>query len=101
MTKKKLLPRETYDYAVPGVPARRAPGPLSLVTRPNVATGGTEFWLSEPEPMGAGDWGFSVYANKDVFLATFTYPTQAASIHARIAMVDVLAGAIFIAMGKS
>jgi hypothetical protein len=65
---------------------------LSLVTAPKSLTGKTEFWLSEPESTveGDGDWCFAIYADKDVFLATFTYPSQAAALRASIAMVEIL-----------
>jgi hypothetical protein len=102
MTKHKFVPRDAGHRAVPRVPAHRAPGPSSLVAESKAATGRTEFWLSEPEPMAAnGTWGFSVYADKDVFLATFNYSTQADAIHGRTDMVGVLKGAILIATAES
>lgn len=76
---------------------------LTLVTRPTAETGESEFWLSDPEKMedGDGDWGFAVYAQEDVWLATFTYATEDRAWKAREQLILVLQGAIFIATADS
>lgn len=76
---------------------------LTCVTAASEETGEAAFWVTDPEPMdeGDGDWGFAVYADKDVFLATFTYPSQAAAVRAREAICPVLREATFIATSES
>jgi hypothetical protein len=78
-------------------------GNLTLAGAPSGDGGGTEFFLSEPEAMedGDGDWGFAVYASKDVWLATFTYPSQHAASRAREALMPVLRECTFIATAYS
>jgi hypothetical protein len=62
-----------------------------------------KFWLSEPDKVedGEGDWSFSLCAEGRTFLASFAYPTQAEAMRGRIAMEDVLKGAVFIATCES
>lgn len=76
---------------------------LTCVTADSAETGEAAFWVSDPEPMdeGDGDWGFAVYADKDVFLATFTYPSESTARRARDAICPVLRDAIFIATSES
>ena len=76
---------------------------LTLVTPPTSETGGSEFWLSDPEQMedGGGDWGFAIFVQKDIWLATFSYCSEAAAKAARQAMVPALGGATFIATAES
>ena len=52
---------------------------------PSAPESGSEFWLSGPELMSEadGDWGVTVFASKDVFLATFVYRTKEAADSAR------------------
>jgi hypothetical protein len=78
-------------------------GNLTLAGAPSGDGGGTEFFLSEPEAMedGDGDWGFAVYAAKDIWLATFTYPSQHAASRAREALMPVLRECTFIATANS
>lgn len=58
-----------------------------------------KFWLSDPDKIddGDGDWGFSIFADKDVFLASVSYISQADAIRGRIAMAEALKDAILIA----
>lgn len=59
--------------------------------------------LSKPDQMddGEGDWGFTIFADKEVFLATVSYPSQAEAIRGRFAMVQALKEVIFIATSES
>ena len=52
---------------------------------PSTPESGSEFSLSGPELMNEadGDWGVTVFASKDVFLATFVYRTKEAADSAR------------------
>jgi hypothetical protein len=74
---------------------------LTCVTRR--FNGHAQFWVSDPEPIdeGGGDWGFAIYSDKDVFLATFTYPSQHAASLAREAVMPVLRETTFIATAES
>ncbi len=76
---------------------------LMCVTPALPGSGHVAFWLSEPEAIdtGEGAWGFAVYADQDVFLATFTYPSQHAASRAREAMIPVLREATAIATAES
>ena len=62
-----------------------------------------KFTLTEPDQIddGNGDWGFTILADKDVFLATVSYPTQAEAIRGRIAMAQALKEAVFVATSES
>jgi hypothetical protein len=62
-----------------------------------------KFWLSEPDKIedGDGDWEFSIFADKDVFLATISYVTQAGAMRGRIAMAEALKEAIVMATSQS
>jgi hypothetical protein len=64
---------------------------------------GVKFTLSEPDQIddGNGDWGYSILADKDLFLASVSYPNQAGAIRGRIAMAQALEEAIFIATSES
>ena len=61
---------------------------LTLVTEPTHHSGESEFRLSDPEPIedGDGDWGFALYAQKDVWIATFSYCSDAAARARRAAL---------------
>lgn len=63
----------------------------------------TKFTLSDPDQIddGGGDWGFSILADKDVFLASVSYPNQAAALKGRLLMAQALADAVFIATSES
>ncbi len=69
--------------------------PVAATTRPL-------FWLSEPDKLedGEGDWSFTLCAEGRVFLAKFSYATQADVMRSRIAMEDVIKGAVFIATSE-
>jgi hypothetical protein len=60
-----------------------------------------EFWLSNPEPMGEGKWGFSVFVDKDVRLATFTYQSRRAAERGRLAIPPVICEALYISTGEN
>jgi hypothetical protein len=76
---------------------------LTCVTPAAPGSSQVAFWLSEPEKVGSGqgEWGFAIYAGQDVFLATFTYPSQHAASRAREAMMPVLREATGIATAES
>jgi hypothetical protein len=78
-------------------------GNLTCITAPDGEADETDFWLSDPEPMddGLGDWGFALYAAKDVWLCTFTYPDEALAKEARVAIVPALTNCIFVATSES
>ena len=61
-----------------------------------------KFTLSEADQIndGNGDWGFSILADKDVFIATISYASQADAIRGRVAMGQALKEAIFIATSE-
>lgn len=63
----------------------------------------TKLTLIEPDQVddGNGDWGFTILADKDVFLASVSYVSQADAIRGRTAMVQALKDAIFIATSES
>ncbi len=62
-----------------------------------------KFTLSEPDQIddGNGDWGFTIFADKDVFLATISYVSHADAIRGRTAMAEALKDAIFMATSES
>ena len=76
---------------------------LTPATDPTSETGESEFWLSEPEKMedGEGDWGFAIYAQKDVWIATLTYCDQEAARAGHEAIIPPLRGVVFIATAES
>jgi len=61
------------------------------------------FSLSECDQIddGGGDRGFTVFADKDVFIATVSYPCQTDAIRGRVAMARALENAVLIATSKS
>ena len=75
----------------------------ALVTEPTTHTGESEFWLSDPEKIedGDGDWGFALYAQKDVWIATFTYCSEEAARAARAVLPLALKHAVFVATAES
>lgn len=82
------------------------PVPESNATLVTAHTGNTEkseFWLSDPEQIedGEGDWGFASCAEKDVWIATFTYCDEASPLVARLAIVQALEGAVYVATAES
>lgn len=79
------------------------PGNLTPVTETSGKAGGVALWLSDVEQLGEADneWGFTVYADKDVFLATFVYPGRELAEAARQAIVPALKDAVFIATEAS
>jgi hypothetical protein len=76
---------------------------LTCVTPSSPGSGQVAFWLSEPEAIDTaeGTWGFAIYADQEVFLVTFTYPSQHAASRAREAMIPVLREATAIATAES
>ena len=61
-----------------------------------------KFWLSEPDKInGDADWGFTIFADKDVFLASVSYVSQADAMRGRIAMAEALKDAMFMATSES
>jgi len=62
-----------------------------------------KFWLTEPDKIddGDGDWGFAIYADKDVFLASVSYVSQVDAMRGRIAMAEALKDAIVFATSDS
>jgi hypothetical protein len=64
---------------------------------------GLKFTITEPDRIedGNGDWGFTIFADTDVFLATVSYVTEADAIRGRVAMAEALKDAIFIATSES
>lgn len=80
-----------------------APSSNLVFVASSAAEAGQDFWLSDAEPMedGNGDWGFGVYASKDVWLATFVYCSQDAALAGRQALIPALQGAVFIATSES
>lgn len=76
---------------------------LTLCTAPGSETGEAEMYLSDPEPIdeGDGDWGFAAYQSKDVWMATFVFPSQHAAARARAAMIPALRECTFIATTES
>lgn len=62
-----------------------------------------KFSFSEPDQMddGDGDWGFSIFADKDVFLASVRYCTQADAIRGRVAMAQALKDAMSVSTSES
>jgi hypothetical protein len=64
---------------------------------------GLKFSFSEPDRVddGNGDWGFTIFADKDIFLASVTYVTPADAIRGRTAMAEALKDAIFMATSES
>jgi hypothetical protein len=48
-----------------------------------------------------GDWGFTIFADKDVFIAQVSYVTQADAIRGRTAMAEALKEAIFMKTSES
>ena len=76
---------------------------LTRVTDPTDHSGECEFWLSDPEPMedGDGDWGFALYAQKDVWIATFTYCNEQTARDGRAALPAALKHAVFVATAES
>ena len=62
----------------------------------------SKFWLSEPDKIddGDGDWGFTIFADKDVFIASVSYVSQADAMRGRIAMAEALKDAIFVATSE-
>jgi hypothetical protein len=63
----------------------------------------SKFTLSEPDQIddGNGDWGFSIYVDKNLFLALVSYASQADAIRGRVAMAQALQEAIYIATSES
>lgn len=70
---------------------------------PVPTSGGQKFWLSEPDKIedGEGDWGFAIFADQNVFLASVNYVNQADAMRGRIAMEEALKDAVFIAISES
>jgi len=62
-----------------------------------------KFTLTEADQIDGenGDWGFSILADKDVFIATISYASQADAIRGRVAMGQALKEAIFIATSET
>ena len=62
-----------------------------------------KFTLTEPDRIddGNGDWGFTIFVDKDVFLASVSYVSQADAIRGRVAMAEALKDAIFMATSES
>jgi hypothetical protein len=58
----------------------------------------SRFSLSECDQIddGGADWGFTVFADKDIFIAKVGYLCQADTIRGRTAMARALQNAIFI-----
>lgn len=56
-----------------------------MVGTPSTNGGGTDLFISEPEPMEVGESnsGFAIYAAKNIWLATFSYPDQHTARRAR------------------
>jgi hypothetical protein len=73
------------------------------ITEVSTGSSDIEFWVSGPEAIDEpdGDWGVSIFANKDVFLATLVYPSQEAANAARALLPALLKEAIFIATSES
>lgn len=65
---------------------------LTLAGAASTNGGQTDFYISEPEAMddSDGEWAFAIYAAKDTWLATFTYPSQHSASRAREALMPVL-----------
>ena len=78
-------------------------GNLVRVSPPSEVPGEMEYWVSEPERLDPDEeeWGFAVYGDKDVFLATFVYPDLEAARAARRAIEPVLKNLTFIATQES
>jgi hypothetical protein len=57
------------------------------------------FVLTEPDQIddGDGDWGFTILTDKDDFIASVSYVSQAAAMRGRLAMAQALEEAVFIA----
>ena len=89
------------EQRIPGDPPRSRD--RSRITEALTGSSDLEFWVSGPEPMSEpdGDWGVSIFANKDVFLATLVYPSQEAAEAARKLLPPLLKDAIFIATSES
>jgi hypothetical protein len=56
-----------------------------------------KFTLSEPDQIDGeyGDWGFSIFADKDVFIASVSYLSQADALRGCTAMTEALKNAVF------
>jgi hypothetical protein len=72
-------------------------------SQPTAKSGEMAFGLPEVKRPAEGDdeWDFTVYGNKNVFLAKFIYAGEDAANAARTAIVPVLADAVFIATEES
>ena len=63
----------------------------------------SQFRISSPDQIddGHGDWSFSIFADKNVFLASVGYASQADALRGRLAMSEALKDAIFVATSES
>lgn len=64
---------------------------------------GLKLTLSEPDRIvdGNGDWAFTVFADNDVFVASFSYMSQADAIRSRVAMAQALEKTVSVTTSKS
>ncbi len=72
---------------------------LTCVTHPSAGSGQTQFCLSDPELLSEGDgvWGFGLYEQEDVWLATFVFANAESATKARAALIPVLGQCLFVA----
>jgi hypothetical protein len=49
----------------------------------------------------SGEWGFAIYAGRDIFFSSFIYPTKESAARARDAMLRVLEDLVFITTAES